>query len=260
MAIKRTEGICVCVNYADFLAETLPHNMKHFDHLTIVTSYDDHATQEVCDRLSVECRRTDVMYYDGVFAKSRAIDWGLGYLRRDDWIVQFDADIWLPPTTSQWFQHARLQPDCIYGIDRVNCSGWENWRKFIDRPYDQLAQHQRNCLVLPPPFPLGARISLKEYGGYIPLGFFQMWNAAKCDYRYPLNHDRANCTDVLHSLQWPAEKRLLAPEIIGIHLETGDGAMGANWDGRTTPPFGPTDHLGKPVPKPAPITHPPYVC
>lgn len=163
--VKRIEALTVCVNYADFLAETLPYNIRQFDHYLVVTSYDDHETKDLCERLGVECRQTDVMYYDGVFAKTRASEFGLGYLRRDDWVVHIDADVWLPPTTRQWIEWSRPDPNCIYGIDRCNCVGWEAWKEFISKPFEQHHQHHRGCLVLPPPFPLGARIALRDYGG-----------------------------------------------------------------------------------------------
>jgi hypothetical protein len=237
--LMHIEAITVCVDYADFLRETLPYNMKHFNHYVVITSPDDHETQELCACLGVECRKTDVIKQDGVFAKTRGVDLGLGFLERKDWVVHLDADVWLPPSTRHWFEWTKLNLDCIYGIDRCNCTGWEAWKAFRDRGEEQLQQHHRGCLTVPPPFPLGARISLREYGGYVPIGFFQMWNAAKHDHRYPFRNDKANCTDVMHSLQWPGENRRLIPEIIGVHIDSGSGSMGENWNGRKTPRFGP---------------------
>jgi hypothetical protein len=247
MSVRRLEAVTVCVNYADFLAETLPCNLGHFDHLIVVTAEQDRATQQLCRRLGVECRATDLMHYGGdSFAKARAIDYGLAYLRRDDWVVHLDADIWLPPMTRQWIEWAQPDPECIYGIDRCNCTSWDAWRKFIDRPMRQQHQHLHHCLTVPPfdvahnrPFPMGARISLRQYGGYVPIGFFQMWNAGKYpERRYPLIQGSAEHTDVLHAIQWPASKRRILPEIIAVHLESETSEMGVNWKGRKSKPFG----------------------
>jgi hypothetical protein len=256
------ECVIVCVDYADFLLQTLPHNIPHFDRVLVVTSFDDHATQAVCRRLSVECRPTDVMHRDGEsFAKGRAIDYGLGYLRRCDWLVQLDADIWLPPTTRNWLNWIPLDPDCIYGIDRVNCVGYEKWTRFMasdtpdasparshapkglsSRAMDRL-QHRYHCMIQPPGvdganLPLGTRIALREHGGYVPIGFFQLWHS-RHERRYPLLQGSAEHTDVLHALQWPAGRRRLIPEIIAVHLSSESGPMGANWSGRRSRRFGP---------------------
>ena len=250
MPVRRIEAVTVCVNYADFLAETLPHNLRQFDHYVVVTRADDEGTQRLCRQLGVECRVTDLMHHDGdSFAKARAIDYGLAYLRRDDWVVHLDADVWLPPMTRQWIDWAQPDPQCIYGIDRCNCTSWAAWRGFIDRPMAQHHQHAHGCLTLPPfdvandrPFHMGARISLRQYGGYVPIGFFQMWNAGRFpDRRYPLNQGSAEHTDVLHAIQWPASQRRILPEIIAVHLESEPSPMGANWKGRATPRFGPDE-------------------
>jgi hypothetical protein len=233
----KIECVIVSVGYGDFLAQTLPHNLALFDRVLVITSFDDAQTKAVCHRLSVDCRPTDVMFKDGDhFAKGRAIDYGLGFLRRDNWLVQLDADIYLPPTTRQWLEWSNPDTSCIYGIDRVNCVGFSAWQRYLAA--GRLHQHQHHCMVHPPPFPLGTRIALREHGGYVPIGFFQMWNG-RTDRRYPLLQGSAEHTDVLHALQWPAEKRRFIPEIIAVHLESERSAMGKNWAGRKTRPFGP---------------------
>jgi len=238
--MKRLEAVTVCVNYADFLEQTLPHNLAHFDHYLVVTSEDDRRTINLCQRLGVECRRTNLLHFDNdPFAKARAIDYGLAYLRRDDWVVHLDADIYLPPTTRNLLASAPLDSNCIYGVDRCDCVGHDAWWKFIDRLAIFQHQHVEGCLTIPPPFPLGARISLPNYGGYVPIGFFQLWNSGRFPHRrYPLQQGSAEHTDVLHAIQWPAANRRLIPEIIAVHLESERCAMGSNWNGRRTREFG----------------------
>jgi hypothetical protein len=237
--INRLEAVIVCHQYGDFLAETLPHNLHHFDRVVVVTGYDDRETQSLCRRFGVECRPTDVFRHDGPesFAKGRAIDYGLSFLRRDDWVLHLDADIYLPPTARHWLELARPDPECIYGIDRVNCVGFDAWRRFIDHPTHRHQWHQ-HCILVPPPFPVGARIVLRDHAGYVPIGFFQLWHG-KHGRRYPLDNGSAEHTDVQHALQWPTENRRLLPEVWCVHLESEPCAMGANWAGRRTRRFGP---------------------
>jgi hypothetical protein len=240
MLKDRLECVTVCVDYADFLRETLPYNQRHFDRVVIVTTDGDKSTRNLCDHLGVECLITDLMSRDGRFAKARGIDYGLANLRGDGWIVHLDADIWLPPQTRHLLSHTDLDERCIYGIDRTNCVGYDNWRQFIESHPQAAAHHQhvRDCLIVPPPFPMGARISIRHYGGFIPIGFFQMWHQGRAKKRYPIDHGGAERTDVLHSLQWPAQQRKLLPELIAVHLESESSHMGVNWNGRRSKPFG----------------------
>jgi len=248
--IRHLEAVTVCHNYADFLAETLPRNLAHFDHYLVVTHPDDRATQSLCRSLGVECRPTDLMHQgEATFAKARAIDYGLAYLRRDDWVVHLDADVYLPPTTRRWLDLAATDPENIYGIDRCDCTSYDQWQSFIRKPAQHLHQHAHGCLTLPPPFPLGARVCLPAYGGYVPIGFFQLWNAGRFPLRrYPLHQGSAEHTDVLHAIQWPAKSRRLLPEIIALHLQSQPAPMGANWTGRSTQPFAPD--TPEPPPRP----------
>ena len=133
--MKRLEAVTVCVNYADFLEQTLPHNLAHFDHYLVVTSDDDRRTINLCQRLGVECRRTNLLHFDNdIFAKARAIDFGLAYLRRDDWVVHLDADVYLPPTTRNVLNRVALDSSCIYGVDRCDCAGYDAWRNSSTDP------------------------------------------------------------------------------------------------------------------------------
>ena len=87
-------------------------------------------------------------------------------------------------------------------------------------------------------FPLGVRVTPQAHGGWLPIGFFQMWNAASGRLTYPDQHSDAARTDMQFAAQWPRNKRGMIPEIIAYHLESESGApMGANWNGRMTPRF-----------------------
>jgi hypothetical protein len=257
----RTEGFCsmkieavvVCVDYADFLSETLPHNLPHFDRTLVITAPHDVETQELCRRLSVPYYATNVFYKDGdKFNKARGIDFGLSYLRWNDWVVHLDADVYLPPMTRNVLEWRRLDPESIYGVDRVNCVGYEAWKAFAAERH---LGHDFMCRVKVPGgggMPLLDRIAIREYGGYIPIGYFQMWHGSH-GRRYPIAKGDAEHTDVLHAIQWDEGHRHLIPEIIAVHLMSEPAPLGANWKGRTTARFGP----GGPSPNvPAPAGAP----
>ena len=128
-----------------------------------------------------------------------------------------------------------LDRESIYGVDRVNCIGYEPWKKFLAEHH---TGHDYMCRTKIPPFPLLDRISIRDYGGWVPIGFFQMWHGS-LGRRYPIAKGNAEHTDVLHAIQWDETRRHLIPEVVAVHLQSEHSALGANWKGRTTPRFAP---------------------
>jgi hypothetical protein len=232
------EGIVTCVNYADFLAATLPFNRHVFDHLVVVTTPTDRATQRLCEHYDVHCLVTEAFHAGGEsFNKGLGINAGLMALASTGWIVHMDADIVLPPRARDVLLGVPLDPLTIYGVDRVNCRSYLEWMRYLRLP---APQHEQDVFVHPGPFRLGTRVAKSEFQGYIPIGYFQLWCAAAFpERRYPEHHADAARSDMLFAVQWPRPRRQLLPELFAIHLESEPAVMGANWKGRTTQPFGP---------------------
>ena len=157
-------------------------------------------------------------------------------------MLHLDADIVLPPHFRRMIENAELDPACLYGIDRVNCLGSAAWDAFAQRAQSRCnseLQYEWSCMVKPPQgMSLGARIAHGDYGGYCPIGFFQLWNPRGSGVnRYPITVEGdMEHTDVLFAIQWPRPRRQLLPEGFSIHLES-SGEFGANWHGRKSPPF-----------------------
>jgi len=250
----RIEAVTVCVDYADYLEQTLPTVLAHVDDLVVVTSPRDARTRRLCARHSVRCLPTDCFYQGGdAFNKARGINYGLANLRLDDWVLHLDADIALPARARWTIGQATPDRRKLYGCDRVNCVGraaWDALRAAPPIPFEW------KCLVSPPRgLAMASRIAHMEYGGYVPIGFFQLWHPGRSGVdRYPQRQGSAEHTDVLHAIQWPRERRELLPELFAIHLETRGktGApIGDNWDGRKTPAFtldeGPFPSCGRPA-------------
>ncbi len=237
----KIEAVITCVNYADYLAETLPFNKLAFDRITVITANDDAETLELCRRLSVPCYATGKFSSPGdPFNKSRGINHGIKYLRHHDWVVHMDADTALQPSAGFWLRKKKLDKSCIYGIDRLQCVGWCRWEKYKHHAH---WGHDYNCRCpFPDDLPLLDRIALEDDGGWLPLGFFQMWNVASSGRLYPIadgTHATAERTDVAHATQWDESDRRLLGEFVSIHLQAEQSKLGANWKGRTTPRFGP---------------------
>lgn len=236
------EAVTVCVGYSDFLSVSLPRNLPLFDRLVIVTTPEDQATREVCRRYGVVPILTREFYRDAApFNKGRGINKGLDQLAHTGWVVHFDSDIILPPSFRAAVRDADLDPECLYGCDRAMVRSFRDWLKLLDSGY---LQHDYHCRVnFPPGLDVGARWASREHG-YCPIGFFQMWHSSADLYRgahlkpYPTSHNDAARGDVQFAIQWDRRRRHVLPEVVAIHLESEPAPLGANWQGRTTRPFG----------------------
>lgn len=233
----KIEAVIVSVDHADFLAHTLPHNRAHFDRMVVVTAPEDKATRRVCETYGVICRPTDaLMSRWGAFRKGAGINEGLRMLERDEWMVQLDADIVLPPHFRWAVEMADLDPLAIYGCDRQMFRSYADWIRFLESPVPQI---EGDLLIHPANsgMRLGARVYQPDRGGYYPLGFFQMWHAESGIKHYSAEQDGAARDDTYFACQWPRRKRALLPEVTAYHLESEPGDMGANWKGRKSKPF-----------------------
>ncbi|MGA7577845.1 MAG: hypothetical protein WBW52_06775 [Desulfobaccales bacterium] len=234
----KIEAVITCVQYGDYLAWTLAANKQHFNRMVVVTRPDDKLTQQLCAYYHVECYPTyDWHRDDDAFNKAKGINYGLSKLAKDGWVVHLDADIYLPPRTRSILQRISLDPNCLYGLDRMECKSFADWIKFLSAPP---LQHEWEIFVHNRPFPLAVRIAKLDRDGYVPIGYFQLWNPGGSGvYQYPEHHTTAARSDMLFAMQWPRDRRHLIPEVIAIHLESERADMGANWKGRTTRAFGP---------------------
>ncbi len=251
------EIVTVSTNYSDFLAHTLPMNLRaieslrafnHHAKLVVVTSPEDAATQRMCAYWDVDFVVTDVLDTRwGAFRKALGINAGLEACERNDWLLHLDADIALPPTALKLFAHANLDPTCIYGADRQCVPNHAAWVAHQAQP---VAQHE-SYHIQPPVFPLAPRFGSWGVNGYAPPGYFQAWNVPGsggiADYP-PVQTSRADTeagadrTDIVHAMRWPNEpirKRQLIPDFIVYHLESQEAVQGINWYGRESQRFGP---------------------
>lgn len=236
------EAVTVCVQYSDFLRETVIHNSPHFDKWVIVTRPSDEKTRSLCREFSLDCVTTDDFDRDPPFAKSLGIDRGMAHLRGNDWILHIDADIALPVDFDSVIADAHLDPSCIYGCDRLNVVGIEAWRRVVARGLLsrrgvwQVDMDRPDCKV-------GARVANNRHG-WQPIGFFQLLHGSEMNWRsfpsrrYPANHGTAARSDCQFALLFDRRKRVLIPELLVWHLESEKSPMGANWGGRKSKPLG----------------------
>lgn len=237
--MESLEVVTVCINYSDFLRYTLPNNKRYFDNYVVVTTQDDIKTIEVCRDNNVKCVQINKSSPTELDNKGIAINAGLKELKKDGWVLNLDADMWLPPLTRTMLNKLPLQTDCIYGTDRFMCESFEEFKKFLeDEDYKRM--HSDWVYVETSRFKIGKRMAHYYREGYWPIGFFQLWHpegSGICDYPAETLHgyDR---DDVFHMKRWPMGKRVLIPDFIPIHLSSQPHDKGQNWKGRSTIEFG----------------------
>jgi hypothetical protein len=139
-------------------------------------------------------------------------------------------------------QSSNLSPTGLYGCDRILIRSYQEWVAYRD---SEFMQHDYHVRVNVPDYPMGARWSHPEYG-YVPIGAFQLWNAAS-QYDpahpgirlrpYPITNNDASRGDIQFGLQWDRRDRHLLPDLICAHLESEQGSLGINWRGRKSKRF-----------------------
>lgn len=237
------ECVIVSINYSDFLAHTLPYNKSMFDRIIVVTDKNDKDTKMVCEFWNVECIQTDDVYEGGskIPNKAIAINAGLDRLSKEGWVVQMDADIWLPPMSRNILQNYHLDEKGLYSIDRLMCNSYKEWIDFLFVRKKPI--HEGWIYLHIDQFPVGTRLIQYQGGeGYLPIGYFQLWSPEGSGiYRYPIHKSGFDRTDVLHLKQWTKENRHLIPDIVCVHLANEKHKQGTNWQGRLTAHFGPDE-------------------
>jgi hypothetical protein len=250
----RIEAVTVCIGYGDFLRETARHNLPMLDDLVVITGPDDHETRGVCKELSIRhVLSRDHLRNGDPFNKARLINRAFDQLAAQDWVLHLDADIVLPRSFRRYLDWAHLDPEGLYGIDRLDVTGYEAWARIRDSGgWDH---HRYGCVQSSAQMGLTIKgRHVPQLHGYTPIGFFQLFHGSSLidrGYhlrRYPVGHGDAARTDVQFALQWDRRQRHLIPEVLGLHLESEPAANGANWQGRTTARFGPAAAVSAPAP------------
>jgi hypothetical protein len=232
-------AITISVNYADFLKYSIQYNKNNFDKWIVVTDLQDLETKKLCDENNIICVQTNIFYEGGDFRKYAGINKALELVVEDDWVVFLDGDIILSPYARRIINSLPLDKNKIYGIDRVNCYGFENWVKY-QKSNGVLVD---NWLLHGNSLEFGARI-VHIYGeegdngkftGWKPLGYFQLCHKSQISI-YPEGSKDASHGDIAFAKMWDRNNRELIPEILGIHICT-KNYESMNWKGRKSDKF-----------------------
>ena len=208
---KKLDVVIVSVNYNDFLAVSLQHNVEIFDNITVVTSESDILCQKICEKFGVNCLVTDVMYdHESDFNKGKAINYGINSISDPDFILLLDADIIVRGN----IDIENLNEELLYTSSRYIC-----------KSYTQLNDVISNGRILDESF---------THEGDKGIGFFQLFyinhNSIDRDKVYPETSTDASWDDLIFRDKFP--KREIIKNTI-IHL----GDPYTNWKGRKSNRF-----------------------
>jgi len=190
-------GLTVCVNYSDYLSQTLEVWSGSLSEIIVITDLQDWQTVQVAQKFgNVSTFSTDRFYENGAsFNKAGAMNQAIETVRgEDDFICIFDSDI-LPPM--DWKnQLPRLDKNMLYGAHR--------WEK-------------------------GERLNEKEFPGYFWIFHLQGQRIPKRPNPMFTEWKHAGGFDSDFQSLWPRHERIRL-DIRLLHL----GTNGQNWWGRGT--------------------------
>lgn len=232
----RLEAVTTCVGFDDVLDVTLGLNHPQVDTFIVVTTHDDKRTQLVARKHGAICVQTDLFKKSGRnLNKGAAINAGIARFQYHGWRLHLDADIILPDNFRRvLFNHSHLDPDCLYGADRIDVCGKDELTR-LKAIVERNPQAAWSFLLSPSATrPIGSRY-VDTLRGYCPMGFFQLWNA-QAQHTYPWSLGTAAHDDILFADQWPGTQRRHLPTVVCYHLCARPPEMGENWDGNRKMP------------------------
>lgn len=214
------EAVITCVDYDDYLEQTLPITRKFVDRLVVATSPLDWKTIAICSQNGVECIRTDAFQKDGaIFRKGAGINVALKQLSRADWILHLDADT----LVNRPIGLDNLEKDCIWTVPRVRIVGGDEFRMF--KEFGNPIPSRK-----PEPF-------LYSNKRFYASGYFQLWHFPTCQYWYNEVSLNASKCDWRFCENWIEQKRKVISNLVCYHLEMLGDKKADNWYGRKTPRF-----------------------
>jgi len=133
----------VCVNYSDYLEETLRCNRLFFKDYYVLTKDTDKDTKNVCDFYDVNCIIFDENTYNAhscSFNKSGMVHQLQKLCHEkypDAWMLLLDGDICLPEDFVQLFTNKvnQLDRNALYGMKRKDCNTYDDYINFNEQNY-----------------------------------------------------------------------------------------------------------------------------
>lgn len=208
--------ITTCVNYTDYLEDTLRYNYLLFTSIYVITTPSDKTTIELCQKYkNIHCITTNLFYeHRAVFNKGKAINHLLRRIPKIGWIVIGDSDCVFPRQIV--IDIKSLDINNIYTYPRHIANNKKHLENIMDNKDNPKFLPNRNA---------------KKILGYCQL--FSLESRKIRNIEYPTYIKDASKSDTIFSSNWPPENRVVLKDNYIIHL----GEIGVNWKGRSTHPW-----------------------
>jgi mannosyltransferase OCH1-like enzyme len=239
----RINCVMVCRHFDDFLDVSLTTTTSQFDEVIVVTSPNDAASADVCERHGAQCVPCDALTEDG-FDKGAAVNAGLAAVSRPDWVLLTDADVLYPMGFARALRSKFVDPVMFYWAERIDLQAVDPAADdhaagddSADPVHLPIAKADDLAWTVAPSIVLAGRTwrprGLNPLCG--PWGYFQLFHISLVRDRWPNLYlggwPRGDGTDSNFASAFSAAQRKLDVPVAHI----AHGQPGDNWAGRSTP-------------------------
>ena len=237
---RKIQIIIPCLHYDDYLKITLPRNIKEHADIAVVTSHEDFKTHKVCKDNRVLCLiSARININKAPFAKGKAINDAIDFLKPTDWVLVIDSDILLQKGMMNRLREMVLNPGALYYTRRWGPKDLDGITHVV-RDYDagmdidHLFKHHANPEMAHATNRLGNAIEA------FPYGYFQLFNVrAEClRGRHKLYEERFATAEMDDSnfglVIYSTDKRYALPQPAFDVIHLPHGTFKKNWAGRVT--------------------------
>ncbi len=213
----------VCFRYTDYLAITLPRNMREVE-MVVITSECDAETIALCESLGVKTVFSSYLSAKH-FRRGKALADTIAEVK-PDWALVLDADMMLPEGFGEAIQKEKLERGMLYYSERWEPRGYG----YLVRVLNALDRGMK-------PLEIRERIGKVINTDFYPYGYFQLFSPEE-GREYPSRSLDASDDDSLFADQVYGRDRWRAlpqPQYTLLHLH--HGRLRMNWQGRRSPPI-----------------------
>jgi hypothetical protein len=204
--------LLTCVNYSDYLEETINYNTNIFDNIYVITTPEDILTQKICSLYNnITIYKTSIFTkHASSFNKGAALNEGLKLMPKNQWILVGDSDCIYPECIKKEIKN--LDKNKLYSYPRHNVKNKKHLQDIFCHSYPPILLKNKNVKTI--------------------LGYCQIFHSSSFFFNknphYSTRYKNASRSDIAFSSKWPRQQKQVLNCGYVLHL----GETGINWSGR----------------------------